>query len=173
MKKTLFPIAAIAFSLAACVSTPKFTIKGTIEGEQEGKQSNNAYLVNGKDTLAQATITNGKFVLTGNVANTTSAYLILEGKRMGLPIILENAKYTVDFDLNNPTETKIEGTENQGILNEFMAIQGAQRMNQSRIFQEYREAATAKDTAKLRVLGEEFEKSNRESTEKQEALIQD
>lgn len=77
MKKILFPAAAIAFSLAACVSTPKFTINGTVEGEQTG----NVYLAKntGKnvDTLAKAAITDGKFVLTGNVANTTSAYLSL------------------------------------------------------------------------------------------------
>lgn len=173
MKKTLFTVAAIAFSLAACVSTPKFTIKGTIEGEQEGKQSNNAYLLKNKDTLAQAAIVNGKFVLTGNVAEMTDAYLILEGKRMGLPVILENANYTAIFNQNNPMETKIEGPANQGIVNEFMAIQGEQRMNQSRIYKEYREAYEANDTAKIRQLQEDYEKSNKESAEKQDALLKD
>lgn len=175
MKKILFPVAAIAFSLAACVSAPKFTIKGTIEGEQEGKQSNNAFLLknNGKevDTLAKAAITNGKFVLTGNVADITTATLVLEGKRMGLPVILENANYTVDFDLNNPMGTKIEGTANQGVWNEYMAIQNAMRTYQSKLYKEYREAYEAKDTAKIRSLEEDFEKASKDANEKQEALI--
>lgn len=171
MKKILFPVAAIAFSLAACVSAPKFTIKGTIKGEQEGKQSNNAYLMNGKDTLAQAAITNGKFVLTGNVADITNAYLTLEGTRMRLPVILENADYTVNFDQKNPMETKIEGTANQGIWNEYMAIQNAMRTQQSKLYKEYREAYEAKDTAKIRLLTEEYEKSTKEAEEKQDALI--
>ncbi len=171
MKKILFPAAAIAFSLAACVSTPKFTINGTVEGEQTG----NVYLAKntGKnvDTLAKAAITDGKFVLTGNVANTTSAYLGIEGKRMGLPVILENADYTAVINLTNPMETKVEGSANQQLINEYTAINQAARTAQSELYKEYSAAAQTHDTAKIRQLSQQFEKLGTEANAKQEALI--
>ena len=83
MKKTFIPFAAIALALAACNTTPKYTINGTVEGQQTGK----AYLVkfadSKLDTLAQAPIADGKFTLTGSVAGLTDAIITIEGKRGG------------------------------------------------------------------------------------------
>ncbi|MDE6452064.1 MAG: AhpC/TSA family protein [Odoribacter sp.] len=168
MKKILFPAAAIAFSLAACVSTPKYTINGTIEGEQA---SGNAFLVKNSDTLAKAVITDGKFVLTGNVDHTTNAQLTIEGKRMGLPVILENVDYTAVINFTNPMESKVEGPENQKIINDYMAINMESRSAQSKLYKEYSEAAKANDTAKIRQLGKTFDKLEKEATKKQDALI--
>lgn len=168
MKKILFPAAAVALSLAACVSTPKYTINGTIEGEQI---NGNVYLMKNTDTLAQAAITDGKFVLTGDVANTTNAYLTIEGKRMRLPMILENVNYTAVVNFTNPMETKVEGPENQRIVNEYMTINMTSRSEQSKLYKEYSEAAKTNDTAKIKQLREAFDKLSKESNEKQEALI--
>ena len=100
MKKILLPIAAIAFALAACDSIPKFTITGIVEDMQSGE----AYLLHtdGKstDTLAQAVINDGKFVLTGNVTDITNAIIGVKGSRITFPVLLENAQYTAKLNLN-------------------------------------------------------------------------
>lgn len=171
MKKILFPLVAIAFSMAACDSTPKFTINGTVEGDQTGnvylfKNANNAL-----DTLAKAPITDGKFVLTGNVANTTNAFIGIEGKRMGFPVILENATYTATLNPANPLANKVEGPLNQQMMSEFMAINNNARASQSELYKAYSAAAQANDTAKIRTLREQYSKIGETAQAKQDSLV--
>ena len=171
MKKTLLPVAVLALSLAACNSTPKFTINGTIEGEQTG----NAYLVkntqDGLDTLAKSAITDGKFVLTGKTDGLTNAFITIEGKRGGTPIFLENVTFTATLNPTNPTENKVEGTETQSLANQFMAIGMEIRKAQSNLYKEYSTAAEAKDAAKMKEIEEQFNKLSEEAEAKEDALL--
>lgn len=170
MKKSLFPIAAIALSLAACNSAPKFTINGTVEGETTG----NALLIkqaNSKlDTLAKAPIAEGKFVLTGTVAGLTDAYLVFEGKRGGIPVFVDNTVITATLNFNNPAENKIEGTEAQKLYNEYVAIQNEARKGQKDLYKAYNEAAQANDQAKMEEVSKQFDQIDKDASEKQDAL---
>lgn len=170
MKKFLFPIAAIAFSLAACDSTPKYVINGTVEGDETG----NVYLLkrgeNAMDTLAQAAITNGKFVLTGTTTDITYATIAIQGKRATFPILLENATYTASLSTKSPMESKIEGTAEQRILNEFSDVNNQLRAAQSKFYKEYSVAAEAKDSEKLQALREAFEQLVQKGEAKQDSI---
>ena len=172
MKKTLFPFAVIALSLAACNTTPKFTINGTVEGEQTG----NVYLVKfagqNADTLAKAPIAEGKFALTGSVEGLTDAYLTIEGKRGGTPIFVENATFTAALNPGNPAENKIEGTEAQNLANQFMAITNEMRKGQSGLYKEYSAAAQEKDTTKMKDIEAQFNKLGEEAEAKEKALTE-
>ena len=171
MKKTLFPIAAIALTLAACNSTPKFTVNGTIAGEKNGNvllvQQNGSEL----DTLAKSAVTDGKFALTGTVNELTDVYLLVEGKRGGFPIFLENTVYTANLDFTKPGESKIEGTENQKLFNDYNAIAMESRKFQQSIMMEYRQAYQAKDVDKMNELKEKSDKKSAEMAAKEEALF--
>lgn len=170
MKKTLFPFAVIALSLAACTSTPKFTINGTVAGEQTG----NVYLVKyaGEtiDTLAKSPIAEGKFALTGNVEGLTDAFITIEGKRGGTPVFVENATFTATLNPANPAENKIEGTETQNLANQYMAISNEMRKGQSNLYKEYSAAAQTKDTAKMKEIENQFNKLGEDANAKSEAL---
>lgn len=170
MKKTLFPFAVIALSLAACSTTPKFTINGTVAGEQTG----NVYLVKyaGEtvDTLAKSPIAEGKFALTGNVEGLTDAYITIEGKRGGTPVFVENATFTATLNPANPAENKIEGTETQSLANQYMAISNEMRKGQSNLYKEYSAAAQTKDTAKMKEIENQFNKLGEDANAKSEAL---
>lgn len=171
MKKTLFSLAAATLFLSACNTTPKFTVNGTIEGEQTG----NVYLIqyNGQkaDTLAKSAIAEGKFTLNGSVENITSAFLNIEGKRGGTPIFVENATYTATLNPANPAENKIEGTENQNLANQFIAISNEVRKGQSALYKEYGTAAQAKDTAKMSEIESQYNKLAEDAEAKEEALV--
>ena len=122
MKKSLLSLAVIAVSLSACDTTPKYNINGTITGGE----ANNVYLLQRQgrtiDTLAKAPVAEGKFKLTGSVAGLTPAFIVVEGQRGGDLIFVENADFTANLNLENPTASKIEGTATQGIANQYTAI---------------------------------------------------
>lgn len=170
MKKTLLPLAALAFSLAACNTAPQYTINGSVEGEQTG----NAYLVryanNAMDTLAKAPITDGKFKLTGKVDALTDAYLTIEGKKGGSVIFLENTPYTAKINPANPLENKIEGTANQELANQYLAIINKMKQEQSRLYKEYGAASQDNDQEKMKEIEEQFNKTGEEALAEEEAL---
>ena len=169
MKKTFIPFAAIALALAACNTTPKYTINGTVEGQQTGK----AYLVkfadSKLDTLAQAPIADGKFTLTGSVAGLTDAIITIEGKRGGSPVFLENTVIT--FNLPEKGFAQITGTEAQKLYDQFAAIQMEMGKTQRELYGAYSEAAKAKDEAKMKEIEEQFNKAAEEGAAKEEALM--
>lgn len=170
MKKSLFSLAAIALSMAACNTAPKYTINGTVEGEQTG----NAYLVkyaaSAMDTLAKSPIADGKFTLTGKVDGLTDAYIVVEGKRGGSLIFVENAEYTAKLNPSAPMENKIEGTEVQSLANQYTEIANAMRQGQSSLYKEYSAASQSKDTTKMKEIEEQFNKLSEEAQAKEEAL---
>ncbi len=170
MKRTLFSIAAIALSLTACNSTPKYTVNGTITGEQTGTIILVTQVDNKLDTLAKATITEGKFVLTGSVKELTDAYLMIEGQRGALPIFLENTVFTANLNTGDPTANKIEGTANQQLYNEYMSISNEVRKAQSELYQAYGEASQSGDAEKMQQIEADFNKAAEEGTEKTNAL---
>ena len=173
MKKILFSIAAVASIFAACNQTPQYTINGTIVGD---KATGNALLVKrgekGLDTLAKAAINNEKFVLTGNTANMTNAYIIIEGKRGSIPVILENTKYTATIDYSNPMATKVEGGEAQALYNQAIDIARANPDAEAKIYKAYGEARKNNDTAQMRQLREEFDQIAAQKAAREDSLIQ-
>lgn len=170
MKKSLYSIAALTLTLAACNTTPQFTINGTIAGQESG----NVFLVkfanSQADTLAKSAITAGKFTLNGTVNGLTDAYLMIEGKRGGIPVFLENTTITATLDTKNPMENKIEGTEAQKLYDQFAAISIEARKAQGPLYKEYNEAQQAKDEAKMKEVEERFNKISEEAQAKEEAL---
>ena len=157
MKKSLLSLAVIAVSLSACDTTPKYNINGTITGGE----ANNVYLLQRQgrtiDTLAKAPVAEGKFKLTGSVAGLTPAFIVVEGQRGGDLIFVENADFTANLNLENPTASKIEGTATQGIANQYTAISNEMGKMAKELNQSYRTAYQEKDEAKMKELQEQYE----------------
>ena len=157
MKKSLLSLAVIAVSLSACDTTPKYNINGTITGGE----ANNVYLLQRQgrtiDTLAKAPVAEGKFKLTGSVAGLTPAFIVVEGQRGGDLIFVENADFTANLNLENPTATKIEGTATQGIANQYTAISNEMGKMAKELNQSYRTAYQEKNEAKMKELQEQYE----------------
>lgn len=172
MKKILFSAAIAASMLTACNTAPQYTIDGTIQGVENGKALLVKY-ANGKmDTLAQAAFTQGKFKLQGSVEGITSANLLIEGKRMRLPVILENEKYTAVIDMNALMEAQVSGPVAQNLYNEYATILKTARAEQSKLYKAYNEAAQAKDEAKLKEIEEQYNKVGEETEAKENKFLQ-
>lgn len=170
MKKILLPLTAFAIALSACNTTPKYTINGTIEGEQTG----NVFLLkpSGKtaDTLAKASVEEGKFILTGTVDSLTDAYIAIEGKRGYTPIFLENAQFTATLNPADRSLTLIEGTQNQTIANQYNALYNDMRKQQSELYKEYVTASQAKDQAKMDEIEGKYNEVGKAISEKEDEL---
>lgn len=173
MKKTLLPLAVLALSLAACNTTPKYTINGTVDGEQTGTAYLVKYAQQKADTLAKGEIVNGKFTLTGNVDNITNAYLVLEGKRGGTPVFVENTNITATLNPANPMESKVEGGEAQKLFNQYFEIQKEMQKQQRELYKAYREATDANDDAKVQEIEDQFSEAGKTAKAKADALVKD
>ena len=170
MKKSLLSLAVIAVSLSACDTTPKYNINGTITGGE----ANNVYLLQRQgrtiDTLAKAPVAEGKFKLTGSVAGLTPAFIVVEGQRGGDLIFVENADFTANLNLENPTASKIEGTATQGIANQYTAISNEMGKMAKELNQSYRTAYQEKDEAKMKELQEQYENLMKDYEAKEDAI---
>lgn len=171
MKKTLLSLAALAFAMTACNSTPEYKINGTVEGEQTGNVYLLKYANQKMDTLAKAPIADGKFTITGSVEGVTDANLVMEGKRSRLPIFLENTTFTVTLNPANPVDNKVEGGATQAIANQIMDIESNAMKLQSELRQQYQEAEEAQDTAKIREIVEKFNNISSETQTKEDSII--
>ncbi len=171
MKNTLFPLAVLALSLAACNSTPKYTINGTVEGEQTGTVYLVKYANQKVDTLAKAPITDGKFTMEGTVEGITDATLSIEGKRGRTPIFLESTAFTVALNPANPMENKIEGGASQNLANQFMSIESNAMKLQNELRSQYAEAYQTQDTAKIKEIVEKFNQLGSEVQAKEDSLV--
>ena len=170
MKKSLLSLAVIAVSLSACDTTPKYNINGTITGGE----ANNVYLLQRQgrtiDTLAKAPVAEGKFKLTGSVAGLTPAFIAVEGQRGQNLIFVENADFTANLNLENPTATKIEGTATQGIANQYTAISNEMGKMANELNQSYRTAYQEKNEAKMKELQEQYENLMKDYEAKEDAI---
>lgn len=160
MKKFLLPLAVLALAMSACNTTPKYTISGTVEGEQDGT----VYLLKFKgreaDTLGKSQLKAGKFTIEGTVTETTDAALIVEGKKGRTPVIVENAKFTAVLNPADNSLSKVSGTPNQEIINQYMAINYDLGKKRSDFSKAYSEASQAKDEAKMAEIGRQFDEAD-------------
>lgn len=171
MKKILISAALCALVLTACNTTPQYTINGTVEGTENG----NVYLLKYKgrqaDTLASASIQNGKFQLTGNTAETTEAYLIVENQKGRIPMILENTVFTATINPADNSQSKIEGTENQRVINQYLEISNNLIKQESELYKEYTAAMQDKDEAKAEEIRNRFEALEKEANAREKELV--
>lgn len=171
MRKILFPLAALALSLAACNSTPKYTINGTVEGEQEGNVYLLKYSGRTADTLAKAPIKAGKFNMQGTIDSITNAYLVVEGKKGGTPILIESSTFTATINPEDNSLSKVEGTENQKILNEYLVISNELRKQESELYKEFMAAMQDKNEEKANEIRAKFDEADSLSSVKENDLI--
>lgn len=171
MKKSFLSVTALALSLAACNTAPKYSINGTVEGEQSG----NVLLVRSEngtmDTLAKAPLAGGKFTLTGNVTELTDAYVVIEGKRGATPIFLENLTYTATLNPKDPSATRIEGSDIQNLANQFLAVGNDTRKIQSQLYKDYSAAAQEKNEEKMKEIEESFNQAGEKAEAKEDSLL--
>ena len=158
--KKLLAVYVIAISIIACSSNSDgFRINGKITGELA--DSTTVYLKTTDSTNkfvdVDTTITiGGEFQFTGTQDAPVMHYLVIDGIRGNLPVVLENGTITFNGQRDSLAFSNAEGTLQNDIFAEFLA---EQRKNQEMVQSmqgDLQKASQAKDTATINSLREEY-----------------
>ena len=101
----------------------KYTISGTINpSENNSKIFIIEYSNEVKIIRDSTTIKNGKFEFKGNIKEPDFLTLTLDksGESFGLPFVLEEGKIVIVFDKENIEKSKISGTSNNNIYQQYI-----------------------------------------------------
>lgn len=143
-----------------------------ISGRVNDLPAAHIYLVseeNGKiDTLVEGTVSQGAFLLRGNVESPRLAYLTLKGMSGQIPLILENAIFALNITKNG---VMIQGGAQQEVFNRFSKLNADLLRVQERVAGEYRVAEQAKNTSLMESLTKELEQAVNQAREAEMQLL--
>lgn len=117
MKKYLFALLFIPFSVLAQGDSTGFTITGKITGLTEGAEVKLITGGNVQTEAAKTTVKKGNFTLTGMVTEP-SLYTISFGQK-SFQIYLDNSKITLTGDVNNIDKLKVAGSSSHKDFEDF------------------------------------------------------
>ena len=120
------------------------------------------------DTLGESPVRKGAFLLRGNVDSPRLAYLELEGVPGRVPLVLENAMFTLNITKNGAL---IQGGTQQEIFNRFSKLNAELLGEQARVTREYRAAEQAKNTSLMESLTRELEQAVKRAREAEMQLL--
>jgi len=124
MKKFIYTIAASAALLTACQPSNSYKIDGTVTGLNDG---DTIYLqeANGRQmkTLDSTVVAGGKFTFKGTTDTIQSLYIVFknEGRPDGISLFLEKGNIKVDLNKDKKEESKVSGTVNNDIIQQYTA----------------------------------------------------
>lgn len=123
-------------ALVAAANAPKdYKIEGRcLDPNASGQVTLIAYNDNQKlDTIGKSTISGGRFVMTGSVANRKVGYLLINDRlKDHIPIILDEGNYQVLLDGN--VVLSLTGTLEQNVLSKYIET----RVAQCKLLEEFR-----------------------------------
>jgi len=117
----------ISFSiLTACndksqTQNSGYHITGKISGSTDGQVYIKVRDDNGWETLDSATLTNGEFIMDGQVQDIQFGYLTSSAFKGGVPIFVENTDIHLKMNKDSVAQATVEGTKTQKIYNEAKA----------------------------------------------------
>ena len=153
-------------SPAISMAQEGFKITAQTSGIPDGKM----YLIysRGGDTLAFADMAGGAFVLTGKVGVPDLAYIVNADKRVQIPIMLENAEFTVAA---NERFVRVEGGEMQSLNNEFDAINATLLQERAKLDKQMREATNEGNQMKAQALDQQYAAAMKKAQEQEMSLL--
>jgi len=148
MKKILFVVLTILFAVSC--GKPSYKINGIISGDKETISEGEAYLFSNMESSVKDTaqMVNGKFTFEGTVEDPGQYFIAFKGiPKVRIPILLENAIYTVTADNDNLKNAKISGGESQMLINEVndFSSKAAKAIKANSLMSEYYSEATSED----------------------------
>ncbi len=137
--KRFFYFFALAAVVAACNTTPKFTINGYVEGLPDGtiylKQRIDGNAVN----IDSAKSVGGKFVLKG-VVEVPDMYAVILGDRKQVPLLVENKEISLTGKITDIQNIVVSGSASQDEMKKLDGL-GTEISTQSKaLFAKYNEA---------------------------------
>ena len=159
MKKIFIALVAIGLFLGSCTSVDQYKLTGKVEGMTEGMVYLSKLQDNKLVKTDTATMTATGFSFEGTVASPDLFYIELEGQRGAIQLFLENSVITIDADVKNLGEAKVEGSANQDVFVAFGGLQKGFQEKQQALYANYQKVAEAKNKFAMDSIEAEFNKS--------------
>jgi len=168
MKKLFVTISAIGLLFASCSKTDQYKLTGHIEGFQDGKVYLSKLQDNELVKIDSVDYKNGAFELKGNVNQPDLYFIELQGQRIPIQFFIENSEITIDANVENLRDVKINGSSNQDIYKVFVASQKTFQEKQQALIKEYQTANQSKNKVLMDSIRNAFDKveSDKELTSK-------
>lgn len=164
-------ILIVIFAAFACSREPEgYEIKVNLDGAEGSvlleRRSQSEWI-----PVDTAVITNGEAVLRGKVSFPEDHYLSVLGQRPKTVVFVENTRMTVKGKADSLQQVTVTGSQTHddfaAVLSQIRKIEG----EYTALYQEAREAATAKDTAKVNQLLERVQELYKSTNTIQEEFI--
>ena len=153
-------IVLIAFTILACnTGSNGFVLNGEITGGLADstkvflKTTDSTNLLIDVDTTI---VIGGKFKFTGNQETPILHYMLVEGSRANLPVVIENGTIKFKAQKDSLQFASAKGTPQNELFNTFLVEQRKMQQMAQSMQLDMRQAQTAKDTAAMSSLREEF-----------------
>ncbi len=158
MKKLAILIFGVIFTLAGCQEDKGYYLSGTIDGVEDGKKvfiSERDESTRSLKPVDTAIIKDGKFEIDMKDQEQPGlSFLGFEGINGNVVFIAENQKISFDIDKDSIRNTRISGGKENQALTEYLNHLKELNRKMVNMQKEMRQAAMAKDTAKLNTLRE-------------------
>lgn len=146
-----------------------FRVGGKIDGIADGTLLLVCGEADNTKTLGTTMLSNGAFVFTGKVERPMLAYVTPPDGQVFIPIILENAVFTINA---TKTGALIKGGPQQEIYSQFSKLNLALLQEQNRIQAEYRAAEQVRDVVKAQALQDQLASTLAAAQQQEKALLQ-
>ncbi len=137
--KNLFYCFALAAVVAACSTTPKFTINGTVEGLPDGtvylKQRIDGKVIN----IDSAKSVGGIFVLKG-VVDVPDIYTVVLGERKQVPLFVENKEIKLIGKIAEIQDITVSGSASQDEMLKLESLGNEINAKSKELYMKYTEA---------------------------------
>ncbi|WP_065218761.1 MULTISPECIES: DUF4369 domain-containing protein [Butyricimonas] len=166
MRKFVLTMVA-ALAMFFCNAQKGYKIDGTVAGVPEGE----AYFIlieKGKaDTLGRTEIKGGKFEFTGTVEEPTVYVVSVKGCPNGFRVFLENKVTTImQIDVVQYNNTKIQGGEQQAILNKYQETIAPYTQKMMEISPRLMQSKNREELSKVQAEMDEARKAEQEAMHK-------
>ena len=169
MRKLIYTLAAMMMLPALGMAQEQgFKITAQTSGMPDGKM----YLIHsrGGDTLAVADMVGGNFVFTGKVDVPDVAYIMTADLRGQIPMMLENAEYTV---VANEKFVRVEGGAMQSLYNEFDGINAALVQERMKLEKQIQAAMNEQNQAKAQAIDQQYQAAVKKAQEQEMKMLQE
>ena len=143
MRKLILTLAATAF-MGVVNAQESYKITGTVDDMKDGTVYLCRVQNRSLDTVNQAVLKDGKFVMTGEAGNGGILRIVVGGTQTGTPIFLENTTFTAKLNTANKDACIIEGGA-QALYREYAEIGKVINEERSRLHQELGQAKSEQE----------------------------
>ena len=147
MKKIILTLAAAAM-MGAVYAQEGYKITGTVDDVKDGTVYLFRVQNRSVDTVNQAALKDGKFVMTGEAGNGELLTIVVGGTKMLTPIFLENTTFTAKLNTADKSVSVVEGGE-QALYREYAKIGNAINEEYRRLGQKLQQAQSKEEASAI------------------------